>query len=85
VSVAPLELGLFLIVLALLTLVPLGLLVWAIVDLARRPTWQWEATGQNQVVWAVIIVLISCIGPIIYLAVARPRLEAIAQGGPPAP
>ena len=62
---------------------PITLLVLAVVDLARRPEWQWTATEQNQVLWMFVILLICCIGPVVYLIVVRPRLNAAAATGPP--
>ena len=62
---------------------PITLLVFAVVDLARRPEWQWTATEQNQVLWMFVILLICCIGPVVYLIVVRPRLNAAAATGPP--
>lgn len=76
------EILLLLIVLVVLV-VPFALMVLAVIDLARRPAWQWEAAQQNQIVWAVVVVLIGCVGPLIYLLLARPKLEAVGQGGPP--
>jgi hypothetical protein len=44
----------------------LGLLVWALVDLLRR-----ERTKGPKWVWALVIIFINLIGPIIYLMVGR--------------
>lgn len=70
----------FVVFFLLFAVVPIVLLVLAIVDLARRPAWQWSAAEQNQIVWVLVILLIACLGPIIYFVVARPRLEAVAGG-----
>lgn len=67
----------------LIGVVPIVLLVLAVVDLARRPEWQWTAAEQNQVLWMFVILLICCIGPVVYLIVVRPRLNAAAASGPP--
>jgi hypothetical protein len=50
-----------------LIILELGLLVFALVDLIRRK----RVTGNNKIVWILVIVLINLIGPIIYLAVGR--------------
>ena len=71
----------FLVVIGLFLIVPFGLLVWALVDLAPRPTWEWQASQQNQIVWVLVVLLVGCVGPILYLVVARPRLEAAAGRG----
>jgi hypothetical protein len=65
--------------LMLLVLAPLALLVWALVDLLRRPQSEWAAAGQNQIVWALVVVFVAVLGPILYLTMARPRLEDAAR------
>ena len=65
--------------LVLLVLAPLALLVWALVDLVRRPQSEWAAAGQNQIVWALVVVFVAVLGPILYLTIARPRLEDAAR------
>jgi len=44
----------------------LGLMIFALVDLVRR-----EKTKGPKWVWALVIVLISFIGPIVYLMIGR--------------
>jgi len=44
----------------------LGLFIWALVDLLRR-----ERTKGPKWVWALVIIFINLIGPIIYLMVGR--------------
>ena len=44
----------------------LGLLVFALIDLARRP----KANGPKWL-WVIIIVFINIIGPIVYFLVGR--------------
>jgi hypothetical protein len=48
-------------------LIEVGLLVWAVVDVARRE----RVRGGNKVVWILVIVLVNIIGPIIYLIFGR--------------
>ena len=48
-------------------LLELGLMVWALVDVAKRE----RVTGGNKVVWILVIVLINLIGPIIYFIFGR--------------
>ncbi len=68
---------------ALLVLaLPLVLMTLALVDVARRPDWQWPAAGQNRVAWVLVILIISGIGPAVYLVMARPKLERVAGHGP---
>lgn len=53
----------------------LVLLVMALVDLVRRPADVWEESGQNQLVWALIVIFVGVVGPLLYLIVARPILD----------
>jgi hypothetical protein len=50
-----------------LFLLEVGLLVFALIDVVRRP----HVRGNNKLVWILIIVFFSMIGPIVYLAVGR--------------
>ena len=50
-----------------LVLIQLGLLIFALVDLIRRE----KVKGGNKVVWALVIVFINIIGPIVYLIFGR--------------
>ena len=58
-----------------LALLELGLLVWALVDIARRP----RVRG-NKVVWILVVVLVNIIGPIIYFIFGRLDEEAPGDG-----
>jgi hypothetical protein len=48
--------------------IQLGLLVWALYDLTRTTR---RVKGDSKVVWALIIIFISYIGPILYFLVGR--------------
>ena len=50
-----------------LIILELGLLVFALVDVARRK----RVRGGSKVLWIIIIVIFEIIGPIVYLAVGR--------------
>lgn len=54
-------------------------LVMALLDLVRRPAEQWTASGHNQLVWALIVIFVGFIGPLLYLLIARPALDAATQ------
>jgi hypothetical protein len=45
-----------------------GLLIFALVDLARPER---RVAGGSKVVWALVIVLIGTIGPLVYLLAGR--------------
>ena len=63
----------------LVMLAGLVLLVVALIDLVRRPTETWAASGQNQLVWALIVVFVAFLGPLLYLLIARPAFDAATQ------
>lgn len=48
--------------------IQLGLLVWALYDLTRPGR---RVKGDSKVVWALIIIFINIIGPILYFVVGR--------------
>ena len=50
-----------------LVLIQLGLMIFALVDLVKRE----KVKGGNKVVWALVIVFINIIGPIVYLIFGR--------------
>jgi len=50
-----------------LVAIQVGLMVWALVDLARRDV----VKGGRKLPWAIVIVVVSIIGPIAYLLVGR--------------
>jgi hypothetical protein len=54
--------------------------VTALVDLVRRPTGEWASSGHNQLVWALVVVFVWLVGPLLYLLIARPALAATARG-----
>jgi hypothetical protein len=58
--------------LAPLVLIELGLLVFALVDLLRPER---RVAGGSKLVWALVIVLIGTIGPLVYLIVGRREAE----------
>ena len=64
----------------LVMLAGLVLFVMALVDLVRRPTETWASSGHNQLVWALIVVFVAFLGPLLYLLIARPALENATLG-----
>lgn len=51
-----------------LVLIELGLVVFSLVDLFRPER---RVVGNHKVVWALVIVLVGTIGPIVYLLAGR--------------
>jgi hypothetical protein len=48
--------------------IQLGLLIWALYDLTRPGR---RVKGDSKVVWALIIIFVNLIGPILYFVVGR--------------
>jgi hypothetical protein len=57
-----------LLILLPLAVIELGLVVFSLVDLFRPAR---RVVGNNKLVWALIIVLVGTIGPIVYLLAGR--------------
>lgn len=55
------------------------LMVATLVDMLRRPAGEWDEAGQNQLLWVLLVVFLTVIGVVLYVAVARPRLEDAAS------
>ena len=70
-----------LIALGLLIVVEVALYLVALVDLARRPADQ--VVGSNKWLWLAVILFVSILGAILYLAIGR-RPAAAAEGPTPA-
>lgn len=64
---------------ALVFLAGFAFWIWMLIDALRRPSTDWEAADQNQVVYIVVIVVLGFIGAVVYALVARPRLKAVAS------
>jgi hypothetical protein len=60
--------GSFFAILIPIILIQLGLLVWALYDLTRPAR---NVKGDSKVVWALIIIFVNLIGPILYFLVGR--------------
>ena len=51
--------------------------IWALIEVLRTPQHVWAAAGQNQMLWGIVVLFLSLIGPILYLVIARPQLLAV--------
>ena len=47
----------------------------------RYPDQAWEAVGQQKIVWILVIVLVGCLGPLLYFFIPRPKLKAWKESG----
>jgi hypothetical protein len=72
--------------LAVLAALPLGISVWALLDVARRPQWAWALAGRRQVVWLVLVLvgIVTVVGGLAvsgwYLLRVRPDIAAAEDG-----
>lgn len=55
--------------------VPLVLLVFALVDLVQRSDAEWSTAGQDRMTWLLVTLFVGVVGPVLYLVVARPKLD----------
>lgn len=65
----------------LLGAVVVALFVWwllVLIDCLRTPDAVWQAAGENQVVWLLVLILLGFVGAILYVLLARPKVRAIA-------
>jgi uncharacterized membrane protein len=66
--------------------IPLGITLWAFLDVARRPQWAWALSGHRQVVWLALVMFggLSVVGGLAisgwYLTKVRPRVAAAEDG-----
>lgn len=74
--------------LLLVGLVTLVLFVFVLIDMVRRPSWQWQRAGSNKAMWITLEVLLfilfgvlSVVSGIVYLVAARPKLMAAERAG----
>ena len=67
--------------LVVLGIVELGLAIYCIVDIVRRPA----VAGGHKWVWIVIVALFNLIGSIVYLAVGRAQPQAAEMRADPGP
>lgn len=66
-------------------------LVWflvVVIDMVRRPTWQWRQAGSNKTMWIILEValfvlfgFLSIVSGLIYWFAARPKLVAAERQG----
>ena len=69
-------------ILAALLVVFVGPIVFAVVcvvDMARRPEWQWRLAHQEQVAWLLLVVVLNFLAvlPLIYWLAIRPKLRRV--------
>jgi len=71
------------IVVSLLLLTVVGglvvLWVWMLIEALKTPAATWEAAGQNQLIYILLMIFLGIIGTVAYYFVARPALRATAR------
>ena len=71
------------IVVSLLFLTVVGglvvLWVWMLIEALKTPAATWEAAGQNQLIYILLMIFLGIIGTVAYYFVARPALRATAR------
>ena len=71
--------------------IPLGISLWALLDIAKRPAWAWGLAGRSRVGWmaAVLVGFCSVVGGLLisgyYLTRVRPDVSGAEQGQLPDP
>jgi predicted cation transporter len=69
---------LFVVVLA----VGLAVFLWwlsVLIEALKTPVGVWEASGQSQVAYVIVLVALGFIGALVYHFVARPRLSTVPR------
>ena len=71
------------IVVSLLLLTVVGglvvLWVWMLIEALKTPGATWEAAGQNQLIYILLMIFLGIIDTVAYYFVARPALRATAR------
>jgi hypothetical protein len=71
--------AIFLIVWFAVIIGSLVLMIVALVDIARRPDWQWKLAGQEKILWLLLVILVNllAIPSLIYWFNIRKKLQAV--------
>ncbi len=59
----------------------LVMFVVALVDIVKRPDWQWKLAGQEKVVWILLVILVNFLAilPLVYWFNIRKKLIAVER------
>jgi hypothetical protein len=57
-------------------------LIVALVDIVKRPEWQWKMAGQEKILWLLLVILVNflAIPSLIYWFSIREKLQAVEEG-----
>ena len=72
-------LAIFFIAWAVIGIGSLVFLIVALVDIAKRPDWQWKMAGQEKILWLLLVILVNflAIPSLIYWFNIRKKLQAV--------
>lgn len=66
-------------------LVPLGLAIWAIIDIAQKSETSFQSAGQSKTTWLLLVILLTlfcglpgAVLALIYLVSIRPKVAAVS-------
>lgn len=66
-----------------LLLLPVGVMIWGLVDAASRPDRAWELAGHRKLLWIFLqalgvapFLLVGFVSSVFYLSAIRPRLRS---------
>lgn len=59
------------------------MLVICLVDIVRRPEWQWKLAGQEKILWILLVILVNVLAvpSLIYWFSIRKKLIAVERAG----
>lgn len=57
-------------------LLGIGLLIWALIDAIKNP----GLTDNERIIWVIVILLVGCLGPILYLMTGRNKAGGPGRG-----
>jgi hypothetical protein len=71
----------FFVVYGVVILGSLAMLIVALVDIVKRPDWQWKLAGQEKVVWILLVILVNFLAilPLVYWLNIRKKLIAVER------
>jgi Protein of unknown function (DUF2510) len=74
-------LGIFFIAWGVIAIGSLVFLIVALVDIVKRPEWQWRMAGQEKILWLLLVILINflAIPSLIYWFNIRKKLQAVEE------
>jgi hypothetical protein len=69
----------FFIVWSVVVIGSLVMLIVALVDIVKRPDWQWKLAGQEKILWLLLVILVNflAIPSLIYWFNIRKKLQAV--------